>query len=109
MKKPDSKHSNGKAWKVYAVSIMLQLVALIITLFTKREVTHGFYYSEKQKDINFDMFDMFPEKKTVLFRGKEYTEMRSLEYGWCNWDDSRLVGLGSIDDVQFVTTKSEPR
>ena len=107
MKKPVTKHSNSKQWKLYVVSISLQAWAFVITLFTGRKVTHGFYYSESQKVIakeHLEM-DMFPEmprpKHVTTFGGKEYTEMRGLEHGWCNWKDSKLVGLGSIADVRW--------
>lgn len=107
MKKPVKKYSNSKQWKLYIVSISLQAWAFLITLFTGREITHGFYYSDSQKEISkqHDDFTMFPElprkKPVTTFDGKEYTEMRSLEHGWCNWKDSKLVGLGSIADVRW--------
>jgi hypothetical protein len=107
MKKPISKYSNSKQWKLYVVSISLQVWAFMINLFTSRKVTHGFYYSESQKEIakehlEVDMFiGTLRPKPVTNFGGKEYTEMRALEYGWCNWKDSKLVGLGSIADVRL--------
>ena len=111
MKKPISKYSNSKRWKLYVVSISLQVWAFFISLFTGRKVTHGFYYSETQKRISLEHLDMdiFPDmpkpKHITTFGGKEYTEMRGLEHGWCNWEDSKLVGLGSIADVQIFNNK----
>ena len=106
MKKPVTKYSNSTQWKLYVVSISLQACAFLITLFTGRKVTHEFYYSESQKKIalehlEMDMFPKMPRHRHVTtFGNKEYTEMRGLEHGWCNWKDSKLVGLGSIADVR---------
>lgn len=107
MKNPVTKHSNSKQWKIYIVSILLQVWAWILSKLTGREITHGFYYSDSQKEIiklndDFTMFSEMPEPKyTNTFNGKEYTEMRGLEHGWCNWKESRLIGLGSIVDVRW--------
>ncbi len=106
--KPVRRHSNCKQWKVYVVSISLQLCAFFITLFTKREITHGFYFSQKQHERHTGMLLCYcsnpqsPTKRIATFHGKSYTEMRKLKYGWINWADSKLIGLGSMSDIRFI-------
>jgi hypothetical protein len=101
MKKPVTEFSNSKPWKVYIVSVLLQSYAWGLNKITGRETTHGFYYSESQNKLNRGLESVTQASLTSqrverTFRGREYTEMRPVEHGWCNWKDSKLIGLGSI-------------
>lgn len=106
MKKPITKYSNSKKWKLYIVSISLQLWASLITLFTGRKITHAFYYSQEQKNRLEHVLNIFSEISKDIhintFKGREYTEMRELKHGWSNFKDSKLIGFGSYSDISSI-------
>lgn len=99
MNKPVSKYSNSPIWKLWLVSMSMQIYAWILSKITGRKMTHGFYYSKKQRGDSPSIY---------LFRGKVYSEMRELKHGWCNWKDSKLVGIGSDSDLEFQNVKEQP-
>lgn len=77
----------------------LILLAWYLKIFRGWKITHAFFYSQGQKDLTDKLIAPFGVK--VLFQGKEYTEMREIKHGWCNWPDSRLIGLGSNKDLSY--------
>lgn len=84
----------------------LKLLAWFLKTFKGQEITHAFYYSQKQKDLANSLLSScgFPSLESIgtpLFKGKLYSEMRDINSGWCNWPDSRLVGLGSYCDITW--------
>lgn len=102
MKKPETRFSNGKKWKIYLESYYLQILAKIITLFTGREITHVFWYSKMQDKVAKDLLFPARPKSVALFKGKYYTEMSNIMHGFSNWSDAKIIGFGSIKDVAFV-------
>lgn len=100
--KPCTKHSNHSKWFVYLSSYTLQLMAFFITLFTKKHIDYAFYYSKKQDDISFDYMLNYNKITYPVFKGKKYSECSYLTNGWNNWDDSKLVGIGNISDIQII-------
>lgn len=97
-KKPCTRFSTRKKWIVYVTSYLLQTAAFLKVLFTGKEVNYAFYFSKKQNDISFDYNApcCYP-----TYKGKEYSECSALENGWNNWNDSKLVGIGSDSDITF--------
>ena len=91
----------------------LKLLAWYMRVIEGKKVTHAFFYSQKQKDLADKLIpsicwsdgSSFPRFK-VLFQGKEYSEMKDIRQGWCNWSDSRLVGLGTQEDVTIERINS---
>lgn len=112
MKKPITKYNDGNKAKTWIISISLQLWAMLITFFTGREITHAFYYSEIQNKRSRDMrymvsYDHPFNNSVPIFKRKEYTEMRELKYGWSNWLDAKLLGLGSDNDIDWSEYKKK--
>jgi hypothetical protein len=63
-----------------------------------RKATHCFFYSEGQRNVSIS----WEVKHTLpLFKDIEYTEMRGFEYGPSNWEDAKLLGIGTTEDVTF--------
>lgn len=84
----------------------LKLLAWFLRTFRGQEITHAFFYSKQQKDLTVRLMSSWgwPSLESigpVLFKGMEYSEMKDINSGWCNWPDSRLVGLGSYRDITW--------
>lgn len=65
---------------------------------------HVFWYSKKQDSLPKWPFDSeYKIKGECTFKGKRYSEMKGFEYngGLSNWDDAKIVGIGSIEDVRW--------
>lgn len=56
-----------------------------------------FFYSATQRLAQGQFTGLMAELPT--FKGKEYTEMKSVGKGWSNHDDAVLLGIGTIEDV----------
>lgn len=75
----------------------------ILSEIRDEEITHMFFYSEKQKEKLNRLRIIFPYTYTKsLFKNQEYTEMREIKHGWSYWDDAILIGFGNINDVKIV-------
>lgn len=98
-KKPVTKFSDQPKWKIYVVSISLQIYAWVLSKIQRREITHAFYYSERQANLP------YVNVNGPTFKGEKYSEMRGLEYGWSTYPDAKLIGFGSSDDVKFNRNK----
>lgn len=99
--KPETKYSTRPKWQVYLSSYYLQTLAFVISLFTRKPATHAFFYSKKQDAIGASMFitSQYSKSKSPRFRGRAYSEMSELKHGWNNWNDSKLIGIGSNADI----------
>lgn len=80
---------------------MIKLYYVARCLFVGKRPTHVFYFSSKQKEISDEiwLYNGMNQRNTVMFKDKEYTEMREFKDGWPNWDDAKIIGIGSYDDV----------
>jgi hypothetical protein len=86
-------------------TFILYVRAYLIHLRTGKEITHVFYFSKKQDEVGYGWIarnDNIKSPRTCTFRGVPYSEMRELKYGWSNWEDARIVGFGSDNDVVFI-------
>lgn len=98
IKKIDLRHRNDHSWKGYIKAIWLITLALCVSVFEKRKVTHVFWYSQLQNDI-----PKWGRKNNHMptFKGSPYSEMSYPHYGWSNWKDARIVGFGCDSDIVF--------
>lgn len=61
--------------------------------------THVFVYSESQKSIQKDLFELY-ERPECYVNNINYTEMRARDYSMVfGWEDIVIVSVGTIDDV----------
>ena len=79
---------------------ILRIKAWVNNLFKKEKYTHFFFYSDKQKCV-VDSIQLFngEQRQVVKFKGRPYTEMRQFKYGFPNWNDAVLLGIGSYRDI----------
>ena len=98
--KPETRFSNRAKWVTYFSSYVLQFMAFVKVLFTGREVKYAFFFSKKQDAICRDL----ESDRTVFptFNGKYYSECSRLKNGWNNWNDSKLIGVGSDSDIKLT-------
>ena len=89
-----------KKLKLKIKGFLLYIRVFFINLFLKNKHTHAFYYSKKQNEIIEDYsYSLGKKKYKATFKGKEYTEMKQFKDGWCNWDDSKLIGIGRDENI----------
>jgi hypothetical protein len=89
--------SHHSKLKIFLRCYFLQTYAMVYFIFTKKELTHAFFYSQKQYEVGTDF-----RKRKVYFKGKEYSEMCGFEFGATNnWSDAKLLGFGSYKDISF--------
>ena len=70
---------------------------------------YTFYFSEKQYDVLYNqgmkMFmtngQVMPSRQHTYIHDKEYTEASAIGRPTGKWDDYKLIGTGSIDQVTF--------
>ncbi|KKN88688.1 hypothetical protein LCGC14_0245790 [marine sediment metagenome] len=76
--------------------------------FIDSEVTHYFFYSKKQERKDYSLgynwsTPWLPARNSLIyFKGMSYTEMKEIGHGWSNYCDVRLVGLGSLKDINVL-------
>lgn len=80
-------------------TVWLYVVVALNTIFLRKKVTHGFYFSEAQDSVS----GLFEAERLThpYFKGKRYTECKSVKSGWVNWPDARLIGVGTYADVEI--------
>lgn len=88
-----------KNYKTYYSLTIFTIISKICRLFGYKKITHAFYYNHKQKNINYDWVYGIEKTSINKFKGKEYTEMKEFNYGWSNWDDAILIGIGTYSDI----------
>lgn len=78
-----------------------------------KKATHAFYFSAKQDAIPVYLFGE-PEwmrSQKHLYKGQLYSEMIGFEYkgAYCNWEDARLLGIGTYKDVTHTLVQESAR
>lgn len=80
-------------------------IRFVIMKIRNPKATHCFFYSKKQDEIGYD----FLPKNTPTFKGVRYSEMRDINKGpKNNWDDCKLLGIGTYSDVAHNLENYEP-
>jgi hypothetical protein len=99
MKKLNINNVKTSKWKLSLITFLLKSFSYTVNLFIKKKYTHLFFYSEQQDKIGLNVYPY--EKHITYVNGIEYSEMREIGKGFSNWDDAKIVGIGSYKDITY--------